>query len=126
MTVRRFRVLLAMGLLSLLAAGCGSSSDDGVGLPAVGHTAFTFVARIDQNGPQFSFDGYLTSLDGLEDEQLFAPGTAPVDRTEATALFTFHGTSQLTSRSILENLFSVAAEGGMSIFYAANPVGATF
>jgi hypothetical protein len=122
----RIRLVGAILALVLLISGCGSSEHAGLGLPGAGQTGFTFMGRIDQNGPSFSFYGYLTSLDGLDDAQLFAAGTSPAERNEASALFTFHGTSELTSRSILVSLFSVEAEGGMSIFYAANPVGATF
>ena len=65
MHVRQIGALLA---LVLLVSGCASSEDAGLGLPDAGHTGLTFIGRIDQNGFAFSFYGYLTSLDGLEDE----------------------------------------------------------
>src|SRR5688500_8406572 len=90
-----------------------------------GGSAWEAVGRIEQHGSDFTAYGYLTYVAGLAEEQLYLEGGSPLARTEATARFTFFGNATLTSRSVLENLFVVNAEGEQT-FYFSEQAGARF
>lgn len=93
-----------------------------VGAPRVGRTAFEFTARIDQQGGRFDIHGYVTYLHNLDTQLLF---TDPITHSEATARITISGTTNLTSRSILSNVFNVDSVGTIT-FYFDEDEGASF
>ncbi len=93
-----------------------------VGLGRDGETAMEFIGRVDQNGENFTFIGYLTRVKGLDEVSLFADGD-PAARTEKTARFTFSAQTTLTSRSKVQNVFAVDSTGKLDIFFDETPSG---
>ena len=81
-------------------------------------SAFEFLRRSNQEGPNVTHFGYLTHIFGLADELLFA---SPNMRTEATARFTFFARSTLDSRHELGNLITTSAPGELTLFLNENP-----
>ncbi len=81
-----------------------------------------FIGRVDQNGGNFTFIGYLTRVKGLDEASLFAGGD-PTARTEKTARFTLYAETTLTSRSKVENVFAVDSTGRLDIFFDETPSG---
>lgn len=115
-------------IVTLLLVGCTAlgwgAEDNGVRIGAVEHgeTALEFVGRIDQNGADFSFIGYVTRLKGLNEAALFAGGNAGA-RDETSALFTVVAETKMTSRSVLNNnVFAIDSTGKVRIFFQEVPV----
>jgi hypothetical protein len=92
-------------------SGKGNSEDQ---------SAFEFLGRSNQEGPNVSHFGYITHILGLGDELLFSN---PNMRTEATAHFTFFAKSTLDSRYELGNLITTSAPGELTLFVNENPQG---
>lgn len=85
-----------------------------------GQTLMEFVGRVDQNGLNFTFIGYLTRIKGLDEAALFAGGSAAA-RDEKTAHFTILAETTLTSRSVVDKLFAVDSKGTLEIFFNETP-----
>lgn len=109
--------------LSLLAA---AQTDTAVGVSTQGRNAIEVVGVVEQQLFNVVFAGYVTHIDGIPDEALFAPGTSPFARGEAEALFTFRGTGMATGRSILEPLTTTSANVDINFYFNETPLGASF
>src|SRR5687767_11676170 len=105
--MRRVSLLLSLVSLgaSFLFALPVQAQDSPVTASEIG-----IIGQIQQNGPSFSFVGYVTSIDGVEPASLFTDSD-PLNWDEQTARITIVGEAQMTSRFVLETLFSVSAEG---------------
>jgi hypothetical protein len=121
------RQLLTAGLA---AAGAGLAAAPAAAAPpqadpaAPGTTAVEFQARFAQTGPtgeHFEAYGYLTSVEGMAESDLFA--SAPLG--EATALLTAHAEGELVRRTVDEVVHSLDIEGSLTIYQRSMP-GATF
>jgi hypothetical protein len=90
-------------------------ADDGhqVGIAAAETTAIESLTRIEQNGDALTGFGYLTSVAGLDATDLFLNST----RSESSARFTAFGTATVTGRSILGTVFSIDAEGQLTVYF---------
>jgi hypothetical protein len=124
-----FAILVLITLMRLGAPATASKVDavqatsaKEVGDAPLGRTAFEFTGRIDQDGPTFRIYGYVTYLYDLPPGLLF---TQPVTHSEATARITLSGTTTLTDRSIISNVFHVDSAGTVS-FYFDKDHGASF
>ena len=91
-----------------------------VGVPAHGYKAIEFVGRSEQDGNVVVHFGYLTRISGLAEDALFSD---PNTRTEATAHFTFSGTTEITARHELGNIIATAAPGTLTMFFNETPGG---
>jgi hypothetical protein len=132
-TVSRRRILTA----GLAAAGAGlAGSTDAAAAPGVGpgshlvgvaqagSTAVEFRARFAQTGStgeQFTAYGYLTTVHGATDDDLFA-GAA---HDETTALFTAYATGALVRRFHDQSVHAIDIEGELTIYQRLSP-GASF
>lgn len=85
-----------------------------VGVAPFGRNAFEYVGRIDQDGESFTSYGYLTYLDGMSPTDLY---TQPLTPTETTARFTFSATATMSSRAVISNVFSLDADGELTIYF---------
>jgi hypothetical protein len=85
-----------------------------VGVAPIGRTAFEFTGRIDQDGAIFRMHGYVTYIYGLPPGLLF---TDPITHTEATARITISGTTTLTERTVISNVFHVDSIGTLTFFF---------
>lgn len=112
----RFALALGLSLVSgWLVAACELSDDDDAG--DSGEERLEFIARIDQNGPEFVIYGYVTAANEIPAERLFAEGTPPAERGPQAARVTFYGTASITARSIIENIFNVSSRGSVTFYY---------
>jgi hypothetical protein len=107
---------------SLVASTPAEAAGDLVAEGAKGLTTLEFVARVEQDGTTLSGVGYLTSVARLDPASLF---TDPDARSEATARFTATAAATLISRSVLDNVFVIDAEGALTI-RLPDPPGADF
>ena len=85
-----------------------------------GQTAFEFLGRSDQAGPQVTHYGYLTHVFGLSDDQLFA---AADPHNEATARLTFSAVTTIDGRYQHANIITTSAPGEMTLYLNDNPQG---
>ncbi len=129
----RQRIALGVVVLSLLAAGilaglvaAAQNSPTLVGAATSGQNSVEIIGKITQQGFDVVFAGYATHIDGVPDERLFAEGTSPFARGEATALFTFQGIGAATIRSVLDNLTTTAANVSITWYFNETPLGASF
>lgn len=104
--------LAAAGRLDILAQEGGPTL---VGGSAAEH-AFEFVATVHQRAFEFEFYGILTRVAGIQPAFLFTTSD-PASRDTAAARLTIAGTLSGTSRTILEHVFDVNAEGAIGIYY---------
>ncbi|MBC7869707.1 MAG: hypothetical protein H7Y09_02620 [Chitinophagaceae bacterium] len=122
------RLLLLIVFLLLIPAA-GLNAQDGareIGISVDGRNSIEIIGLVQQEGFDAIFAGYVTHIDGLPPEALFAAGTEPFARGEATALFTFHGTGAAYIRSVLENLTTTAINADINFYYSEIPLGASF
>jgi len=120
---RRILLILTLTVMPAILARLVVGAEHGVsvvGLGRDGETILEFIGRIDQNGANFTFIGYLTRVRALNEASLFASGD-PTARTEKTAHFTIKGETTLTSRSTLNNVFTVDSKGKLDIFFNETP-----
>ena len=89
----------------------------------VAESLLEFIGRSDQDGNAITHYGYVTHINGVDDAALFSD---PVVRTEATALFTYFGTSALNARHVLANIITTATAPGTLAFYMRQTPGASF
>lgn len=124
---------LLVGLTSLPLATLGSplavaaqgATPTVVSVTPQGQTVMEFVAKINQNGPQFTLLGYLTHVQGMDEAELFNGGS-PAERSEDTARLTIYGAAQTTSLAEVEDqLYAVDATGTLT-FYVNDKGGADF
>jgi hypothetical protein len=106
-----------VALVTLLGPGTGAATATAVGEVGPGHTAFTFVGRIEQNGTLADDFGYLTSIDGLDEAVLFS-GSDSLSRNGSTARFTYFATATLQTRSINGNLFVTAGTARTTLYFS--------
>jgi hypothetical protein len=90
-----------------------------VGVAAAGRNAIEFTGHIDQEGTHFTAYGYLTHIAGITTTLLYTDNN-PLTSTAATARFTFSGTAELTSRSVVSNVFTIIAEGNLTYYFNEN------
>jgi hypothetical protein len=115
------------GLASAPAAAAAPQADATgrqAGVAEPGTTAVEFQARFAQTGPtgeHFAAYGYLTSVDGMAESDLFA--SLPLG--EATALLTAYAEGELVRRTVDESVHSLDIEGSLTIYQRSMP-GATF
>lgn len=86
------------------------------GAPATGRpgdTVFEFVCRIQQTGPHFDGQGYLTDVAGLNPTTLFTANTR--DQAHARYLLTAKGS--LITRSVEDVVHTLNMAGSLAIFY---------
>src|SRR5262249_1848034 len=119
---RKFLQAAGVGSTTFALAASAQADGDGnsKGNPEKQTTAFEFLGRSDQDGPQVTHYGYLTHVFGLADELLFAD---PDRRTEATARLTFVAVTSLDSRHEHGNIITTSAPGEMTVFFNENPQG---
>jgi len=112
------------GVGSTVLALAASTEVTGTPEPARGSSendsAFEFLGRSNQDGPNVTHFGYLTHIFGLADDLLFSN---PNVRTEATARFTFFARTTLDSRHELGNLITTSAPGELTLFLNEKPQG---
>ena len=132
-TLSRRAVLTSLTTAAAIGAVLGTppSSMPGPALAADGHqvgigptetSCIESLTRIEQDGDALNGFGYLTSVVGLDPDELFLNVAT---RSEATARFTAYGVATVIGRSILENVFSIDAEGQLAIYFQASG-GASF
>jgi hypothetical protein len=114
------------GLASAPAAAAPHAEPTGheAGVPKPGTTAVEFQARFAQTGPSgehFAAYGYLTSVEGMAESDLFA--STPLG--EATALLTAYAEGELVRRTVDEVVHSLDIEGSLTIYQRSTP-GASF
>jgi hypothetical protein len=120
--------IVAVILLGLLLLTVGwqlvpaRTSDTVIGAGQPGASGYEFVGRVDQEGLQFTGYGYLTSMRGLDPNQI---STSPFTLTETTAHFTYYATATVTSRAVISNLFMLDSVGLITFYYQKTP-SATF
>ncbi len=122
-TKRAFWALVAALAMMAVRTGPGTALADErlvIGIPALGETALEFIGRSDQDGPMVTHYGYFTYVSGLLQNALFSD---PNTRTEATARFTFFGTTTLNARHELGNIITTAAPGTLTIYFNKAPGG---
>jgi hypothetical protein len=78
--------------------------------------AFEFVITVHQRAFEFELYGILTRVAGIEPSLLFT-NSDPTGRDSTTGRLTLAGTVTGTSRTILEQIFDVNAEGTLGIYY---------
>lgn len=106
-------VLITTGML---AGPALAGAPPEVGTAAPGSIAFTFFGAIEQNATILVNVGYLTSMAGLDESLLFT-GEDPLERSEATARFTYFTSGSLETRSILDNLFDTTGVAETTYYY---------
>jgi hypothetical protein len=106
--------LLALGLFASTWRWSVAAANAEIGVAPLGQNSMEFVGIVDQNGPQFTYYGYVTYIAGITNTLLFRH---PISHTEETARFTFYGSSALTGRSIISNLFNLNASGTITFYY---------
>jgi len=79
-------------------------------------TSIESLTRIEQNGETLTGFGYLTSVVGLDANELFLSATP----SEATARFTAFGTATVAARTILGNVFNIDAEGQLAVYFQSS------
>jgi hypothetical protein len=105
-------------------AGASQTAGSLVGVPASGLNGWEFIGRVNQDGFNLGFTGYVTYVAGLDTSLLFTD-VDPTERTEANARITISGSAMAVSRSIVDRVFAVNAEGTVQ-FHLAPEVGALF
>lgn len=95
-----------------------AASPQVVGIAPATENSLEMIGRIDQKALSFDGYGYLTYIDGVSDNLMF---TDPINRSEATAHFTYVTTASLTARSVVETLFVLSAKGTTTIYYNETP-----
>jgi hypothetical protein len=120
--IRTLCTMLAAGAVALVLASPLAAAPTAVAVGKAGQTAYEFVGRVDQNGPSFTFYGYVTYVRGLADDQIFTqPG---VDQSEATARITFYATTTMVRRAIVGGVFAVTSTGSYTVYLGSG--GASF
>ena len=126
--LRWMKSVVALTLVAVIGvagvAAQGPGTEVGVGVP--GQNAIELVGTIDQLLFTLTAYGYVTHIDGIPDELLFAEGTNPLMRDAANARLTFHGTGNSVGRAIHENIFASPVEATLQFYFNETPVGASF
>jgi hypothetical protein len=110
------------GGTAALAPGVAAAAPEDIAAGKPGTTVVEFVARIDQAGSGLVAYGYLTTVAGLRDAELFSDLN---NRTEGTALFTAFADGTLTGRSVDGSVHSLDVVGSLDVYHRAT-AGATF
>lgn len=120
----RRRILGGVGVAvagGLVAGGAGASpasagtpSSGAVATGRAGDTLFEFVCRIGQDGEDFTGQGYLTNIAGLDSDTLFTGD--PRDETHARYLLTANGL--LVTRSVDGAVHVLNIDGKLAIYYS--------
>ncbi len=100
----------------VLAGPALAAAPPEVGTAAPGGVAFTYVGAIEQNATIIVNVGYLTSMAGLDESSLFT-GEDPLERSAATARFTYFTSGSLETRSILDKLFDTTGTAETTYYY---------
>jgi hypothetical protein len=115
-------MLFRFGSIETTATVAQAQTAAEVGVAPLGRTSFEFTGRIDQEGAIFRIYGYVTYLHDLPPGLLF---THPITHSEATARITISGTTTLTERTVISNVFHVDS-AGIIRFYFDEDDGASF
>lgn len=118
---RRALVVVAAAVSAVLVigpGGAGATTGDPTQLAigSDGSITFTFVGRIEQDGPILVNVGYLTSVEGLDTADLFTVED-PLNRSAETARFTYFTAGLLEERSVVENLFTTSGSADTTFHY---------
>lgn len=118
---RRALVLVAATASVALVSGpvtAGASAGDlkQLAVGATGSITFTFVGRIEQDGPVLINVGYLTSVQGMDTADLFTVDD-PLNRSAESARFTYFTAGLLEERSVVENLFTTSGSADTTFHY---------
>lgn len=121
-------LLIAGGILWMATRDHAAAQDGAtpVGISDGTRNSIEIIGMVQQQGFEVVFAGYVTHIDGVPDEALFAEGTSPFARGEDTALFTFYGTGAAYQRSVLENLTTTAATVEFTFYYDGTPRASSF
>jgi len=117
----------ATGAVAFAAVGAGTAEAGVPGALATGPRGTTvaeFRGRIEQTGAAgetFTSYGFLYSVDGLPDDDLFAGGTRDVGH----ALLTVHATGELVARVFDQAVHALDIEGTLTVYQRSAP-GADF
>jgi hypothetical protein len=118
--------LVPFGSLSVDPSTAIAQGDaEEIGVAPVGRTAFEFTGRIDQEGEIFRIYGYIPYIYGLDNQPPSLLFTHPITHSEATARITLSGTTTLTERTIISNVFHVDSIGTVN-FYFDEDTGASY
>jgi hypothetical protein len=102
------------------------AADDPSAVPVAvgraGQTAWQFIGTINQRGVDFTMSGYLTSVSGLTDAQLFSN---PDDRSAETARFKVTATGKMTGRNAIPPLFVLNSVATTSVGFGSGPAAAS-
>ncbi len=117
--MKRFNIIGLLSLMLIIAlifisAPTVKAAMVGTATLESGSSAWELIGQTEQDGQDVEHFGYLTHISGLLDELLFFD---PDDRTEATARFTFFGSSTITARHEHGDIIVTAAPGEMRIYF---------
>jgi len=105
--------LAAVGFLPSQARAQGETR---LGVTGAGEVGFEYAGQIEQMGPLSDDFGYLSELAGIDESKLFT-GQNPMDRSEATARFTFFSSAKRLTRSENVNLLNSAGTGETTLYF---------
>lgn len=112
--------LIAMACLTALNGQVfAQTSFERLGPGPEGKPAFSYIGVVKQNGETFTTFGYLTHLNGLPNELLFFDAG---ERDHRNARFTFYSRTKMTSKSVLNKVFSLGVEGQLNLYLRSTPV----
>lgn len=117
---------LVIALALMIGGAQAQASPTEIGAARDGQNAIEFIGRIDQSVFDLTSYGYITYMNGLPGELLFAEGTAAMFRSESAAHFTFMATGTADGRSNYQNIFAATTTATFNIYYNETPGGATF
>ncbi len=117
---------MAFALMPLLGATQAQESPAEVGTAPNGQTAIEFIGHINQSMFDLTSYGYITHLEGLPSELLFAPDTPAMFRSEVEARFTFVASGSAIGRSNYQNIFAATTSARFDIYYNESPADISF
>jgi hypothetical protein len=112
---RRAALAAASAGAALFGARAAAQEATPVTNAGMGSNALEFVGTIQQRGLEFSLLAYVTHIADVDRTVLFG-GADPFARSEGTAAITMVGNAMATSRSILQNIFVINAEGTVDFY----------
>lgn len=125
---RSMRVIIILICITLISTTGALAQDPSteVGVAVPGQNAIEIIGQIDQSLFNLTTYGYVTHIEGIPDEELFAEGTDPLMRDESNARFTIWGEGQSSGRAIHNNIFASSVNASLEFYYNETPLGASF
>jgi hypothetical protein len=117
-------VMAAAWVGAMVGPPAAAQSATELGGGGVGEASLAFVGHVEQTGTLLDDFGYLTSLAGIDEADLFA-GEDPLARDESAARIYFFTSAKLQTRSVLGTVF-VTAGTGETTFYVSESGGPSF